>query len=206
MISGYFRPDQGKNDNYRDGAHTLMRIVNIQAVIIFALTLVLAFYLGTQKSHDRFFAETNEGKAMQMASLPLPNMGRMALSDWVAGAVSQIMTFGFNDVDARFAMSRKDFTAEGWDKFRRGVIASHIIDNMMQAQQIVTSVSTDVPVLKQEGLIDGRYSWVFDVPLLVTFHAGGVEVTRSKTVHLTIERLPTGENPNGVGISAWDMY
>ena len=206
MISGHSGPDPGKNDYYRDASGTMMRIVNIEAVIILGLTFALAFFLGTRQNQDRYIAETGDGKGMQMVALSLPNMGRLALSDWVAEAVSQIMTFGFNDLDARFVESRKDFTEEGWGAFRRGMVASKIIDDMMEAQQIVTSVPASPPILKQEGLINGRYSWVFDVPLLVTFRAGGIKVSRPRIVHMVVKRIPTEESPDGVGISEWDIY
>ena len=205
VFSGYFAPDPKKNDYYRIGFHIMMRIVNIQAVIIFVLSIALTVYLATRQNQDRYFAETGDSKIMRLVALPLPNMGRVALSDWVAKSVSEIMTFGFNDVNERFAQSRHDFTSDGWITFSKAVTSSTLIDDMMQLQQIVTSVPESPPILKQEGLINGRYSWVFDIPLLVTFRAGGAKQSRSKMVHITVERVPTSESPSGVGISQWKI-
>jgi len=206
LPSGYPDPDQRKNDYYRNGSRTMLRIVNAQAVIIFLLTIALTIYLGTRQNPDHYLAETSDGKVMAMTSLHLPNMGRMAISDWAAMAASQIMTFGFNDIDERFKLSRRDFTTDGWETFRKAVVQTKLIDQMVATQQIVTSVPSSPPVLKQEGLIDGKDGWVFDVPLLVTFRAGGVKMARAKMVHMVIEKMPTRENPNGVGISRWDIY
>ena len=205
VFSGHSSSGSGKNDYYRIGFHTMMRFINILAAIIFALTVVLAVYLGSRQNQDRYFAETGDAKVMRMAALPFPNMGRVALSDWVAKSVSEIMTFGFNDVNERFALTRHNFTEDGWGTFSKAIIASGLIDDIMKSQQIVTSVPESLPILKQEGLINGRYSWVFDIPLLVTFRAGGVKVSRSKMVHITVERIPTSENPSGVGISQWKI-
>ena len=198
--------NSGKSDYYREGFNIVMKVVNIQAFIIFVLSVVLAFYLGTQENHDRYIAETGDGKAMRLSPLSYPNMGRDALSDWVVKSASEIMTFGFNDVNERFEQSRHDFTAEGWEDFRKAMALSNFIDSMVQAQQILTTVPESPPVLKQEGMINGRYSWIFDVPLLVTFRAGATKVSRQKTAHIVVERIPTRENPSGVGISAWNIY
>ena len=196
-------PAAEKNDYYRDGFHVMSRIVNIQVVVILALVSIFAFYLNTKEKGDRYFAETSEGRQMQMAGLRLPNMGRMALTAWAAQAASQIMTFGFNDVDERFALSHLNFTPSGWESFSKAMVASKLVETMVNTQQILTSVPESPPTLTQEGLINGRYTWSFDVPLLITFHAGEAKVSRQKTVHMVIEMIPTRENPNGVGISEW---
>ena len=116
------------------------------------------------------------------------------------------MTFGFNDVDERFALSRRNFTKSGWETFRNAVVASGLIDDMVAAQQIVTSVPDSPPVLTQEGLIDGEYTWIYDMPLLMTFRAGGVKVARSKKVRIVVQKVPTSESPNAVGINEWYIY
>jgi intracellular multiplication protein IcmL len=206
QTTGYSGPYRGKNDYYRDGAYMMTLVVNIQAGLIFLLTLVFSVYLCLQENHDRYFAETADGKIMPMSGLHLPNMGRMALSSWAATAASQIMTFGFNDIDTSFAQSRKYFTADGWDSFKKAVMKSKLIDSIMATQQIATAVPLTTPTLKQDGLMmDGNEGWVFDVPLLVTFRAGGDIRPSQKTVHMVIEKMPTRENPNGVGISEWTI-
>ncbi len=139
-------------------------------------------------------------KIMPMISLHLPNMGRMAISDWAAMAASQIMTFGFNDIDARFALSRKYFTHNGWETFRKAMLQSKLCRQMTDTQQIVTSVPASPPVLKQEGLINGKDGWVFDVPpLLVTFPAPAVKESRPKMVHMVIQNADQGESRTGWG-------
>lgn len=189
--------------DYRNGARILMRIVIVQAFILVALSVGLCFFLGTRQSHDRYFAETGDNKVMQMVALPLPNMGRATLSDWVANACAQIMTFGFNDIDERFALSQKNFTPEGWKSFRKAVMMTTLIPDILSSQQIVATVPESPPVLKSEGMIDGVYSWSFDVPLLMTFRAGSDKKSKSKTVHVVVQKVPTSENPNAVGISEW---
>lgn len=198
--------DPGKLAYYRDGSRALMRIVNVQAVVILALALGLAFYLGTQRSRDRFFAQMDDGKVLQMAALSSPNMGRDAISNWAASAAGQVMTFGFNDIDERFAESKNNFTQKGWDTFRKAVMNSKFVEEMMSKQQILTTVPENVPVLKKEGFVNGTYSWTFDIPLLITFRAGSVKSTRSKSVQMVIEKVSTRESPAGVGISEWYIY
>ncbi len=153
--SGYSAPDQRKNEYYRNGSRALMRIINIQAVLIFSLTVGLTTYLNDLQSQDRFYAATTDGKIMRITGLLLPNMGRMALSDWAASAASQIMTFGFNDYESRFYQSQKDFTPAGFETFRRAMRQIKLIEDMASLQQIITS-SAFRPSRLERGGADRR--------------------------------------------------
>ncbi len=195
-----------KNLYYRDGFRNMARIVNVQAAVIVLLVLLLAFHVYTSKNQDQFFAQTLEGKKMQVPGLYFPNMGKTSLRTWVAQAATQIMTFGFNDVDERFNESRQNFTPAGWESFRTAVIKSGLVDSVIAAQQIISAIPKDTPVLLQEGLIEGVYSWVFEMPLLITVRAGGVHQVVAKRLRVVIEQVPTSANPAGVGIGAWYMY
>jgi len=205
-ITGYSGPYRGKNDYYRDGAYILMLIVNFQAIIMTLLTITLSIYLCTRHNQDRFFAETRDGNTMQMTTLSLPNMSRMTIAAWAATAASDIMTFGFNDIEIRESQSRKYFTPEGWDSFQKALTLSKIVEEIQKTQQIATTVPLSPPEPKEEGLMaNGKPGWMIDVPLLITFRAGSDVEPVSKKVHMVIERMPTGENPSGVGISQWNL-
>ncbi len=193
----------GQSEDYRSGAVIMMRIVGFETLAILALTMLLGFVIMTQKNHDRYFAAMGTGRYLEMQAMSYPNMSRTAVSDWVAEAASEVMTFGFNDVDQRFAVSRRNFTPDGWESFRKALTKSSVLTNMMQLQQMITSVPAGVPTLSQVGLIDGHYSWVFDMPLLVTFRAGGVHRTIMAHVHVVVDKVSPEDNPRGLGISSW---
>jgi hypothetical protein len=195
-----------KIGDYRAGVRAMTQIVIIQALVIAGLTVFLFLAITGKEDNNRYFAVTSSGRKMQLQGLPLPNMGRAALSAWAAQSASQIMTFGFNDIDERFAISRKHFTAKGWESFRKAMIAAKVIEDVTKSQQIVTTVPKSTPRLISEGLVRGTYTWTFDTPLLITFRAGSAKTVRSSTVRTVLERVSTRDNPNGIGIGEWYMY
>jgi hypothetical protein len=198
---------RSNNDYYREGFASMTRLVNIQALIMLGIAAFFAFYVNSDKDGDRYFAETGEGKRIYMPALDLPNMSIGTMSSWVSTAASEIMTFGFNDMEKRFQESRKDFTPDGWDGFAEAMINSGFADEMIAVQQIVTTVPASPATLVKEGLDqNGLYSWSFDVPLLMTLRSGGVKESIPRTVHITIERVSTEDNPNAIGISEWKLY
>ncbi len=193
----------GQSEDYRSGAAIMMRIVGFETLAILALTMILGFVIMTKKNHDRYFAAMGTHRFQELQDMGAPNMSRTAVADWVAGAVSEVMTFGFNDVEQRFAVSRHNFTPDGWDSFRKALTKSSFLRSMMQLQQMITSVPAGVPTLSRVGLINGHFSWVFDMPLLITVRAGGVHRTLYVHVHVVVDKVPTEDNPRGLGISSW---
>ena len=195
-----------ENLNYRDGYKAMIWFVKLQTMGIVALICIMYYFIATHENKDRYFAETVEGQVMQMASLAYPNMGREALADWVSQAAVEIMTFGFNDLDERFDISKNNFTPKGWEAFRKAAIDSKLIENVTNNQQIVTAAPASVPVLMSEGLVMDKYTWTFEMDIMITFRSGSAKQNGVRHLRVVMERTPTAQNPVGVGISEWYMY
>lgn len=193
-----------RNEFYRDGFRNMIRIALAEAVIIVGLILSLIVYMNTSKPSDRFFATTADGRIMQLVALDKPNMNTAALMSWVAQAATETMTFGFHDYQRRLQQSSRHFTRRGWESFSNALQKSGILDSVQASQQVVTAEPRSAPILTQQGVFNGKYRWVINLPLRVTYRAaGGAARTDNLDVNLVVERVPSLENPNGVGIAQW---
>lgn len=191
---------------YRNGFFLMQKVVVLLTALVFLFVLLFAYYMNTHQRQDHFFAETVGGNKMQMVGLHYPNMGRTAMETWLLQAVTQIMTFGFNDIDERFALSRKNFTKAGWELFYQAMIDTKLAAKIIESQQILTTVPSEPPIIQKEGLIGDKYSWSYQVPLLLTVRSGGTQRSSTKRLYVVIEKIPTSENPAGVGIAEWYLY
>ena len=191
---------------YRKASINIFRVITIQAVIIFLLSGGLYFYITKPEVSDNYFATTAEGKSMPLLGLRQANLSVEALSNWVSQATVQIMTFGFNDINQKFTISKQKFTDKGWESFSNTLTSTGIIKTVIDSQQLVTAAPTSIPVLVKEGIEMGRYIWVFEMDVLVTFRSGAAKQTLYKKVLATLEEVPTSLNPEGIGISEWHIY
>lgn len=191
---------------YRDAFYTLVRVVNLQAVVILVLAVMVGWHIKTSHNEDGYFAEMSDGRQMPLAGLERPYMTKEAKENWVAAAVSEVMTFGFNDVNEKMGMARRHFTPEGWGKFYKALVAGKLVNIITEQQQIVTAVPATPPNLIYEGLSNGKYIWMYDMQLMVTFRAGSAKQNSTKSVRVTVEEVPTSDNPIGLGISEWYIY
>lgn len=138
-----------------------------------------------------------------MVPLDQPNLSSPALMSWVAQAVTEVMTFGFNDYRRRLQESSRNFTKRGWESFTQALQRSRIIEMIEAQQQVLTAAPSGAPIMEQEGLVAGRYQWVIQVPLILTYQAGAKVESTKFLITVVVVRVPRLESPSGVGIEQW---
>lgn len=194
------------SESYRDGVRALYKVINFLAIIIFALTI--GFLSLVRKGHpgDRYFAMSFDNKKMEMVALDTPSLNTQAMLSWVSQACTQILTFGFNDINERLAESEVYFTDVGRESFYRALHESYLIKTIMSELQIMTAIPSGTPTIIGEGFINGQRSWDVMVPIVMTIRAGNKSKSAFPYLAVTIVRVPTQKNPRGFGIEKWVMF
>lgn len=192
-----------RNEFYRDGYRSLLKIALIQVFVIIGLIGAMYFVIQTHQPENRYFATTEDGRLVPMIALNEPNMSVPALMSWVAQSSTEVMTFGFNDYRRRLQESSRNFTRRGWESFTQALQKSRIIEMVEANQQVVTAAPQGAPILESQGLVAGRYQWVIQLPMVLTYQAGARSRTDSLLVTVVVVRVPRLESPNGIGIEQW---
>ncbi|MCK6419088.1 MAG: DotI/IcmL family type IV secretion protein, partial [Alphaproteobacteria bacterium] len=97
----------------------------------------------------------------------------------------------------------RNFTRTGWQSFTQALSKSRIVEMMEANQQVVTAAPLGAPILEREGLVNERYQWVVQMPMVLTYQSGSQTRTDRLLVTMVIVRVPRLENPNGIGIEQW---
>lgn len=192
-----------RNEFYRDGYRTLLRLSVLLALIIVVLVVAIFAIVNSRQPENRYFATTEDGRLIPMVSLTQPNLSTPALMSWVAQSTTEVMTFGFSDYRRRLQESSRNFTRRGWESFTKALENSRIISGVEQNQQVITAVPSGAPILKSEGLVAGRYQWVVEMPLALSFESGPNKSFQNSLVTVVVVRVPRLESSNGVGIDQW---
>lgn len=192
-----------RNEFYRDGYRSILKLAVIQGIIIIGLIAAMFFVIHVHQPENRYFATTEDGRLMPMVPLSQPNLSTPALMSWVAQASTEVMTFGFNDYRRRLQESSRNFTRRGWESFTQALQRSRIIEMVETNQQVVTAAPQGAPILESEGVVQGQYRWVVQLPLTLTYQSGAKTRTDTLLVTLVVVRVPRLESPNGVGIAQW---
>ncbi|MFP4098675.1 MAG: type IVB secretion system apparatus protein IcmL/DotI [Alphaproteobacteria bacterium] len=192
-----------RNEFYRDGYRSLLKMALVQSVIILALVGAMYYVIKVNRPVNFYFATTEDGRLVPMVPLSQPNLSTPALMSWVAQATTEVMTFGFNDYRRRLQESSRNFTKRGWESFTQALQRSRIIEMVEVNQQIITAAPRGAPILQSEGLVAGRYQWVVEIPLILTYRSGAKVSNTGLLVTVIIVRVPRLESSNGVGIEQW---
>jgi intracellular multiplication protein IcmL len=192
-----------RNEFYRDGYRSLLKLALIQVVVILGLIGSMYFVIQIHQPENRYFATTEDGRLVPMIALNEPNMSVPALMSWVAQASTEVMTFGYNDYRRRLQESSRNFTRRGWESFTQALQKSRIIEMVEANQQVVTAAPQGAPILESQGLVAGRYQWVVQLPMVLTYQSGARSRNDSLLVTVVVVRVPRLESPNGVGIEQW---
>ncbi len=192
-----------RNEFYRDGYRTLLRLAMLEGVVILGLLGAMYFVIQVHQPENRYFATTEDGRLVPMVALSEPNLSTPALMSWAAQATTEVMTFGFNDYRRRLQESSRNFTRKGWESFTAALQKSRIIEMVEANQQVVTAAPQGAPILESEGLVEGRYQWVIQLPMVITYQSGARTKQDYLLVTLVVVRVPRLESPNGVGIEQW---
>ena len=192
-----------RNEFYRDGYRSILKIAVIEAMIIIALIAVMFYVIHIHQPENRYFATTEDGRLVPMVGLNEPNLSTPALMSWTAQSATEVMTFGFHDYRRRLQESSRNFTRTGWASFTNALEKARIIEMVGANQQVVTAAPRSAPILVSEGLVNGRYQWQIEMPIVVTYQAGSQTRADALLLTLLIVRVPKLESPNGVGIERW---
>ena len=192
-----------RNEFYRDGYRSLLKMTLIQSIIILGLVGAMYYIVKVNQPQHFYFATTEDGRLVPMVALAQPNLSTPALMSWVAQSTTEVMTFGFNDYRRRLQESSRNFTKRGWESFTQALQRSRIIEMVEVNQQLLTAAPKGAPILQSEGLVAGRYQWVVEIPLVLTYRSGAKTSNTGLLVTVIVVRVPRLESANGVGIEQW---
>ena len=192
-----------RNEFYRDGYRSLLKLTLVQSFVILGLIGAMYYVISVNQAEYRYFATTEDGRLVPMVPLNQPNLSAPALMSWVAQSTTEVMTFGFSDYRRRLQEASRNFTKRGWESFTQALQRSRIIEMVEANQQVLTAAPKGAPILESEGMVAGRYQWVVQVPLALTYQSGSKPQNTGLLVTVVVVRVPRLESPNGVGIEQW---
>ncbi len=192
-----------RNDFYKDGYRRLTKIAVTLAFANIALIAAIIVQISMTQPQDRFFATTADGRLIRMVPLNQPDLKDSALISWTSKAAADVMTFGFHDYQQRLQEASSYFTRRGWQSFSEALEKARILETVEKNQQIVTAAPQRAPIILQQGVKNGVYQWVVELPLIVTYQAGSTTQNTNLKVRMIIVRVSTLDNPYGVGIQQW---
>jgi intracellular multiplication protein IcmL len=174
-----------RHEFYRDSYRQLMWLVLVSLFANIVLVLAVASFAG---GHGRwyFYASTRDGQLLKLQESRGPNLSDTAVLSWVNRVVPQIYTMNFLNYRQVLTEKEKYFTIPGWGSFLQGFSAT--INQIQQGQYDVHAAPSDVPVVTQKGVLQGKGMWQVQIPLIVSYQHGANEATQNVVWTLLLQQ------------------
>ncbi|KTD19361.1 protein IcmL (DotI) [Legionella lansingensis] len=189
-----------RNAFYRDGQRKII-IALLISVLVNIVSASLLFYLLTHPPAPKYFATSINGRITPLFPLNEPNQSDSAVLQWANQAAIAAFTYNFVNYREELQASSGFFTADGWTQFLNALQESNNLDAVKAKKLIVSAVATRAPIILQKGILNGRYSWRVQMPILVTYQSASEFSQQNNVVTMLITRVSTLNSPRGIGIA-----
>ncbi len=189
-----------RNKFYRDNYKRVMFALLLSFIIIVVLMGII-FYMISHQPQPKYFATRPNGALIPLIPLSRPNQSNRTIKQWANEAA--VAAYTFNWVDYRKALEDASnfFTPQGWTQFVTQLKASNNLDAIKDRKLIMSSVATGAPVILHQGLLNGRYSWKVEMPMLVSLNSASQTLQQALNITLLITRVSPLDNPKGIAIA-----
>ena len=185
---------------YRDNSRRMMGLVLICMVIIGILVCGLV-YVVSNPPQPVYFATSIDGRVTPLVPLDQPNLSTSALLQWANTAAITAYTYNFVNYRQALQEASESFTPDGWTAFMAALNSSNNLDAVIAKKLIVSAVATGAPIVLAQGVLNDRYAWRVQMPMLITYQSASQFSQQSVTVTMLITRVPTLNSPRGIGIA-----
>lgn len=189
-----------RNRFYKDSQRKVILALLISLLINSILAIMLVYIINNPPA-PKYFATSINGRITPLFPLNEPNQSDSAVLQWANQAAIAAFTYNFVNYRDELQASSGFFTAEGWDQFLSALQQSNNLDAVKAKKLIVSAVATRAPIILQKGLLNGRYSWRVQMPILVTYQSASEFTQQNNVVTMLINRVSTLNSPRGIGIS-----
>jgi intracellular multiplication protein IcmL len=184
----------------KDNSRKILIALILCVVVILAQIIVIT-YVVTHPPEAKYFATSTDGRIMPLIPLEEPNLSQAALLQWANTAATAAYNYDFVNYREALQEASAYFTPDGWNSFMQALNESGSLQNVIDKKLMVTAVATGAPVIVDQGVLDGTYTWKVQMPMLINYQSASQNQQHSVTVTMLITRVATLTSARGIGIA-----
>lgn len=191
---------QLRNNFYRDSYGKLLYILSFLAIINVFLVMAI-IHIVKNPPEPKYFATGNDGRLTIIHPLTDPVMSLSGLTEWVTRAATTAYSFDFLNYRKELQVASEFFTGKGWEAFEKALVSSNNLNLVLTKKLVTTAVAQGAPVVLKRGVLNGKYAWQVQLPILVTYQSASMKVAQPMLVTMLVTRVDVANNPNGIAIA-----
>lgn len=155
------------------------------------------------------------GNAELAISLEQRHRPNNEITKWVQEIVPLLLTYNGQEYEQEYADRIVNFSKIGAQEYVDFLRNKNIVKTLKTGRYNVSGIIADYPVVINEGAVDGRYRWLYQVSVMVTYFdsalkgysAGGGEdsITQEFVLTAQLGRVRGANNAHGLLIETWGV-
>ncbi|MGH1455932.1 MAG: DotI/IcmL/TraM family protein [Alphaproteobacteria bacterium] len=133
---------------------------------------------------------------------------------WLQLVLPSLISYKSDGYDQQYLEKVELFSKNGTDDYVSFLHSRNYITTLKTGRYDITGFIQDYPIVVNEGVIDGRYQWVFQTAVMVTYLDAGLDdygksegeqISQEYVVTFHLGRFEGIKNEHGVLIDSWDV-
>ncbi|MCB1782926.1 MAG: DotI/IcmL family type IV secretion protein [Alphaproteobacteria bacterium] len=149
-------------------------------------------------------------------SLPLDMSHRSdaIIAAWAQQNVSELLSYNADTYQKEYKRKSLLLDKHGNSEYVKFLQSKNILKTLGTGKYDVRCFVEDVPLLMNEGPVTGRYRWLFQVKVMLSYVPKGItdykvtkeddSITQEMVVNLQVGRVAGVKNEHGILIESWD--
>lgn len=204
MFSNFYQ-DQYRRTVFTTAFAALTNLIGVFLIIFLLLEKPVDVYIPAEEAaplNPPSLAISDDTITPRIA-IDKPNFDDSELNVWLLKTVTQLFTYNLQDYPSQLSRNQFYLLPEAQTQYLS------ILNDMAHLGDYTTTevissmiVAKAAPILYDQGLSSGRYYWVFDIPVEVSF-SGSVQIpTQTMALRLIIVRTSMENDVDGIKIAS----
>lgn len=165
------------------------------------VTAGMAWWAASRVDPPKYFLAREDGGIIPLVAVNQPYLSDGQVTNFAVEAITKAMTLNFVTWRQDLAESSEYFERpDGWNNFLQNLEDSDTLD-FIRNRRLISSVVANGAAIINRGTVNGRYTWVVQVPITITYQSSSEKSTENHIAEIQIARLPTWQTSRGVGIT-----
>lgn len=178
---------------------TLKHIIVLSVTGASMIVILLGLMMTTPAT--KYYATTTSGQVVPMHSLSQPVVTKSYLLQWASIAARTAFNLDFVHYDSQLKSAQTNFTPQGWSEFQAALTKSGLLQTVQDNKLEMSAIVSGTPVIISSGVVNGRYTWRVQLPILVTFTSASSSSQQNWLLTMNIQRISTLDAYKGIQIS-----
>lgn len=143
-------------------------------------------------------------------SLEKPHRSAQQVAAWIGPVAAEVMNFDSENFKADLLANEKYFEPGARAQYLKFLEDEKILPLLQKGRTAVRSYARDVPLLLNEGAAEGRYNWLFEIPIVLssmdktaTDYKKATAANQLFILKVQVGRSATTTDPSGMKITVW---